>query len=441
MNSRLSLTRILRLRITCSTCLSLLLFFLFLSLPAYAAWIHADPLISYESDEGSLTVHAFGEILESSGQCTAVRPLFYNDKKTHETDILYPIGRFTKGRGMVFPIYRGMENEDHSHTEFFPVFYGNYQGSSYGGIFPLYGTMYHRFGYSRARFALLPLYADTTIDDKTTYTVLWPVFSCSKDNLFRVFPLYGWKKTGDKTSRYVLWPFIQQSRGPGEDRMDAVLPLFSYDRGQAHQSISILWPFFTYNRDDASGHRSVDFPWPLLRRASGAYEETKIFPFYWVNTDSKTYAKTHILWPLWSKRSWHYEDTGTDEEIVTVLLTNWLTTKTMQDRQLSRTLYLWPFLYTSWNDTGNEWNFPCIFPLFFDDGFSRSWGPVLSLAHGSSDLSSSETSILWRTILMDRHGATQRFSLAFLVSVTKTPEYYQWGFMGDLLRLRYEADR
>ena len=174
--------------------------------------------------------------------------------------------------------------------------------------------MYHRFGYTRARFFLLPLYADTTIDEQTTYTVLWPVFSYSQGHLLRGFPSYGWKKSDDTTSQYFLWPFIQDSCGPDNHKMDAVLPLFRYDRGPTYRNISILWPFFNYNRDDEAHHMSMDFPWPLLRIASGAYEEVKIFPFYWTNTDGKTYSKKHILWPLWSKRSWHDEDTGTDEE-------------------------------------------------------------------------------------------------------------------------------
>ncbi len=180
-------------------CLSLLLFVSFLlSVPVCAGQIYADPVFSYESQIGERTIHGFGPILEFSDHIRALRPFYYNDRDTSETDILYPLGRFTKERGLFFPLYRYTdqeETEDLKHTEIFPVFYGRYKDTSYWGVFPVYGTMYHRFGYTRARFFLLPLYADTTLDEKTTYTVLWPIFSYSEGRLFRVFPLYGWKKT------------------------------------------------------------------------------------------------------------------------------------------------------------------------------------------------------------------------------------------------------
>ncbi len=406
--------------------------------PAYAAQVDADPLFSYESQDHEYTFHGFGEVLEFSDKISAVRPFYYKDKTTSEVYILYPLGRFSRDRGMFFPFYRYTEEDDQDHTELFPVFYGKYKDTSYWGIFPVYGTMYHRFGYERARFALLPIYADTQIDEQTTYTVLWPIFSYSRDRLFRIFPLYGWKKTQDSTSQYVLWPFIQHSRGPGEKKMDAVLPLFSYDRGPTHRNISVLWPLFTYNTDSAAKHESADFPWPFIRVASGAYEETKVFPFYWTNTDGKTYSKTHILWPLWSKRSWHYEDTMTEEENTAVLLVNWFTKKTSRDGQTSKSLYLWPFLHSASDGERSEWHFPCIFPLFFDDGFSRVWGPILSIAQGSSDRSSSELSILWRTIFLEEKGNTRKFSLSLLFSATRAPEYRQWGFLGNLLSFREE---
>jgi hypothetical protein len=115
---------------------------------------------------------------------------------------------------------------------------------------------------------------------------------------------------------------------------------------------------------------------------------------------------------------------------------NWVTTKTSNDGQKSERVILWPFLYTYKEQNRSEWHFPGIFPLFFDNGFSRVWGPVLSLAEGSSDGSSSETSILWRTIYMEKKGDTQRFSLSFLASTTQTPEYRQWGFLGNLLSFK-----
>lgn len=420
-----------------SVCLSLILFASCpITLPAHASQVNADPLFSFESQNGEYTFHGLGEVLEFSDRIGAIRPFYYRDKQTSEVDILYPLGIFSRERGVIFPIYRYTDKDDQDHTEFFPVFYGKYQDDSYWGIFPVYGTMYHRFGYDRARFVLLPLYADTETGDQSTYTFLWPIFSYSPNRIFGAFPLYGWEKKDDSTYQYVLWPLIHHTRGPGDNKIDSLLPLFRYDRGPTHKSISLGWPLFTYSTDWVNQHTSIDFPWPIIRFASGAYEETRVFPFYWSYNDNETYSRTNVLWPLWAKRSWHYEDTMTDEEIISILLINWLKRKTTPDGQVSSNLYLWPFFHSASDGKKSEWHFPCILPFFFDDGFSNIWGPVVSLARGASDQYSSETSILWRTIFMGKTGDTEKFSLSFLVSSTKTPDYREWGFLGNILSFR-----
>ncbi len=159
-------------------CLSFILFVTaILSVPACATQLDADPLFSYESQEHAYTFHGCGEVFEFSERISAVRPFYYKDNTTSEVDILYPLGRFSRERGMFIPFYRHTQEDDQDHTELFPIFYGKYEDTSYWGIFPVYGTMHHRFGYERARFVLLPLYADTQIHDQTTYTVPWPIFS------------------------------------------------------------------------------------------------------------------------------------------------------------------------------------------------------------------------------------------------------------------------
>jgi hypothetical protein len=425
-------------RCFCSLCILIFLPILFLS-QGNAAEIYADPLFSHESKDEKHTIHALGPVLEFSPHVRAVRPFYYKDEETSEVDMLYPLGRFSQERGLFFPFYRHIDQEDQQHVDLFPVFYGKYKETPYWGIFPLYGTMEHRFGFKRARFILWPLYADTTMDETETYSFLWPVFSYSRGRLYRVFPLYGWEKTSDSTNQFFLWPFIHHERGIDNRRMDAVLPLFLYDRGPTHQSISFLWPFFTYNHDSSAQHISADFPWPIIRMASGAYEETRIFPLYWAKTEGKTYSRMVILWPLWSTRSWHYEDSGTYKETVIVLLTNWVTKETTRDGQTARRIILWPFLYTSSEADRSEWHFPSIFPLFFDKGFARTWGPLLSIAEGTSDGASSQTSILWRTIFWETKADTKRWSISFLASSTETSGYRQWGFLGNLLTFRQSS--
>jgi hypothetical protein len=401
----------------------------------YAANINADPVFSYESQGDRYTFKGLGPVFEFSSTANAVRPFYFEDKVTSEKDVLYPLGQSSPGSSRFVPFFTSVDEEDQKHTDLFPVFYGRYKEIPYWGIFPIYGTMEHRFGFTNARFFLFPLYAKTTLDDTSTYSFIWPIFSFNRGRLYRVFPLYGWEKSSVSTYQFFLWPFFHHERG-SDRRMDAVLPLFRYDRGPSHQNISIIWPFFNYSHDDSAHHTSADFPWPLFRIASGAYEETKVFPLYWAKTEGKTYTRKTILWPLWSRTTWHYEDTGSDQETISVLLTNNLTKKVTRDGQTSRRLYLWPFFYSSREGLNSEWHFPAVFPLFFDEGFARTWGPVLSIAEGDSDGTSSKTSILWRTLFWEKKGDTEQWSLSLLLSAMKTPSYRQWGFLGNLLTYR-----
>jgi len=408
----------------------------------HAVDIDAAPLFSYESQGDAYTFRALGPILEFSEQASAVRPFYHTDRETSRTEILYPLGSFSRERSMFVPFYRSTGDQgDHPHTEFFPVFSGRYKDKAYGGVFPLYGTMYHRFGLDEARFVLWPLYSETRLGDSDTCTVLWPVFSYSEGRLLRVFPLYGQEhKPDDSSSAFFLWPVFLCERGP-DRKMDAVLPLFRYARGATYRNISVLWPFFSYNRDFAAGHTSADFPWPLVRAASGAYEETRVFPLYWSKTEGSSYSMKTVLWPVWFSRSHHYEDTGTDEKTVSVLLVNRVSEKTTRDGQTHRRVILWPFLYTSREGSKSEWHFPAIFPLFFDKGFASTWGPVLSLAEGTADkdLASARTSILWRTISWEKTGDKTKWSVSFLASSTRTPGERQWGFLGNLLSFRQDT--
>jgi hypothetical protein len=140
-----------------------------------------------------------------------------------------------------------------------------------------------------------------------------------------------------------------------------------------------------------------------------------------------------VLWPLWISDSHRDEEAGTYDESSSILLIGRWGSKMTRDGVSSKRFILWPVIYSSSADGQSEWHFPSLVPLFFDKGFARIWGPVLSLAEGYSGGSSSRTSILWRTIHLERQGSTTRWNLSFLVSSVSTPGHRQWGFLGNLL--------
>ncbi|MGC9323831.1 MAG: hypothetical protein ACP5G0_03685 [Desulfomonilia bacterium] len=414
----------------------LLVFFITVNLLASvtltAGEINLAPVFSFSSDDEGFRTSALGPLIEFTTGSSAFRPVFYRDNIRHETDVLYPLGRFTEPRSRVFPLYSRVSHPDHSHVTAFPFFSGRYRDRGYGGIFPLYGAMYHRFGFDEASFLLWPIYSRTVKNSEKTYRLFWPVFTYCRDRVLAVFPLYGKRESIKGTYHYVLWPLIHRERG--SRTMDAFLPLYWYDRGPLHSSVSILWPFFTYNRDVRADHTSLDIPWPLVRTASGAYEETRVFPLYWKKFMGVPYSMTSYLWPLYVHRESFEPETGIEDELTSILLINRKSRKTGPDDDISERLTVFPLLYRKHVNGHTQWFFPCIIPLFWDDGFVRNWAPLLTLARGTRNETSSTTDILWRTFHLEKNGEVISWSLSFLASYTFSGDQEHYGFFFDLLR-------
>lgn len=408
------------------------------SLPGdgHARDLYFSPLFSYESGDGGPAFDGLGPVLDFSGTHTAVRPLYYRDRENETSCIVYPLGKTTPGHAYFAPFMRWRTEGDNSSFDLFPYFSGTHEGRNYSGLFPLYGKAYHRYGYDEARFALWPLYTETQRDGGTTYTLLWPVFSYRSHELFRVFPLYGAENSADSTYTFALWPVFHHEQRADGGGMAAVLPLFRTEYGPAHWNASVLWPFFTYNRDEAAKHTSLDLPWPVIRLARGGYEETRIFPLYWFKDEGPKFRRLAVLWPLWVSVSSSGRYPGEHEKTTSVLVLNRLTEKTSGTTTTSRSLTVWPLVHCTREQEKRTWSFPALIPFYGDEGFNRTWGDLLTLARGSRDGSSSCTNILWKSFYQEQEPGRSRWSLLFLVSHRETPEYTEWGFLGNLIRFR-----
>ena len=161
--------------------------------------------------------------------------------------------------------------------------------------------------------------------------------------------------------------------------MDAILPLFRYDPGTHLPEYIHPLAFFNYNRDDLAHHMSVDFPSPHFPHTTGAMKRSSSSRYTGRSLMAGPIPRNIYLSTLWYKGSWHEEDTGSDEETLTILLMDWFTNKTSAGGQTSKRVILWPFLYTLQEGEHSEWHLPFLLPLFFDDGFSRVWGPRFSV--------------------------------------------------------------
>ncbi len=403
--------------------------------PGHARDLCFSPLFSCESGEGGYTVDGLGPILEVSPDHRALRPLFYQDREQQTSCILCPLGKVAPDHAYFVPFMRWRTDGGSRSFDLFPYFSGTYEGKDYHGLFPLYGRVFHRYGFDEAKFVLWPLYAETRHDDAVTHTVCWPVFSYRSGELFRVFPLYGTEKTADAEYTFALWPVFHRERRTGGGGMAAALPLFHTEYGPSHWNASFLWPFFTYNRDDAAGHTSLDLPWPFIRLARGGYEETRIFPLYWFKDEGPKFRRLAVLWPLWMRTSSAGQRQGDQEVTTSVLILSSLSEKT-SGGTTSSSLTVWPLVHCTREQEQRAWSFPALIPFYGDEWFNRTWGEFLTLAKGSTDGASSTTNILWKSFYREQRLGLSRWSFLFLVSHRETPDYTEWGFLGNLIRFR-----
>lgn len=399
-----------------------------------AATVNFAPLLFHESSDREYQLSLAGPFLEFTSDFSAFHPFFYDDGG--QTDVLYPLGHFTPERGRFVPVFSYTNEETRQNLSFLVFFYGRYEDERYGGIFPLYGTLNHRFGYDRIRFVLWPLYSETTNNGIDAYSVLWPVFRYSPGREFQVFPLYGYEETLNYRHDFVLWPFIHFRRGA--QHISAFLPFFYYSSGDTYWNASFLWPLFTYSKDTSPELTSANFPWPLLRTATGAYEEFKVFPFYWTRTQGDIYRMKIVLWPLYKHETSYNPAAGIREERTTILLLNKKNTLAGKGTADSGQVTVWPLWHRHAHEDRTLWYFPWIVPIH-DDGFRRNYLPLLTLARGEATPESSEVSVLWRTVHYKRTDSCSSFAFSFLFSFERCPGYRRIGFFSDLVHWGWSA--
>jgi hypothetical protein len=392
--------------------------------------INFAPFFFCREEGGNTEIMAAGPIFEFSKDSTALRPLFYSDKE--ETDFLYPFGKSSKGVTRFIPIFYTNTNPPSPHTTFFPAFWGEYEGKSYGGIFPFCGNMLHRFGKDEVEFYLWPFYMKTKVGEKNTYTLLWPFFTYSKGKTYKFFPVYGWEEGIHGISQYYLWPFFFRERG--EKKMDAFLPFFQYTRWEDAWSGSVMWPFFTYSRDNTSDQTTIDAPWPLVKYARGAYNQTMVFPFYYNYDRDETYKTKMYLWPIWYEAEIidpannYYKNNGR-----ILILISWRS-KTIDDKKTLE-MNLWPLYYITKDKEETFWHFPSVFPFSYP-GVENNWAPLFTLVSYDRKMDKSHFDILWRTFYVERDAAASRWALSFLMSFENNPQFWQMGFFSDLIKIK-----
>ncbi len=372
------------------------------------------PFFQYTSDpaEGVKEINGLGPFFiwrrDSTRSQWGFRPLLYWTEDEIEPlkrfELVYPFAKYQikegDKKGYLFPLSLYREEEFDTKKkwdfQFFPFFMGETEkGRDYFGIFPLFGTLFERYGKEEIRFYLWPIYSESTSEGVRKTNVLWPFFSFIKGEKkkgYRFWPIYGQREeVGVSTSEFFLWPiFLKQRRGldtddPIEENM--VFPFYVSKESKNFESKTFLWPFFSHTIDRSTGFEEWDLPWPIFQTLKGEDQNLKgmrIFPFYGYKVREGVSKRVFILYPLYQLEEDRIDDA--QEKTARILLLSRIRIgEDKEGMEKTRSSRIWPFFDYEKEETGHaKLSIFYLFP-FKDEGFERNLFPLFQIFRWEKD--------------------------------------------------------
>lgn len=371
----------------------------------------------------------------------SLRPFFYvsKDKEVASTEVeyLFPLGKYRKREKESYfylvPLFSSHKDPIDTQGQtydfgMFPIFWGKDEnGDRYGGLFPIYGKLNHRFGKNQIRFYLWPLYVLSKDEYYTAHDILWPLLSYTigeNERGFKVWPLFGHhEKEGEFYKDFSLWPiFFKQKKDLDTNypkNTKAALPFYLEEKSPKKLSRSILWPFFNYSNDKKNNYKQWDMPWPLFQYGKGIELELfRLFPIYGHkrSTDSKT---GYFLFPLYSYNKDKLDD-HKDTTHRVLLINKYEKKEYKKDSRDEKAIRLWPlFYYNRERENITKFYFPEVIPLE-DEGFERNLSPLFRLYEFYKDSrGNTESKLLWWLYRHKKSNTKELFEIAFLLDYEK----------------------
>lgn len=384
---------------------------------------------------------------------TVLYPLFYLRRygPNYEWSILDLINHFGRRNGE--SVRPATQEEDFDVWPFYFSSVTPDPQSSYRALWPVGGTLLHRFSRDRIDFVLWPLYLRTEKDGAVTTSTPWPIFATTHGAAqgWTLWPLYGEvDRPGAYHREFYLWPLgwnntIQPApdapAGTAPRRETGFLPFYTSDRGPDVVTENYFYPFFgTTDRTAPFRDHVTRYFWPFLvqGRGDGRYIN-RWGPFY-THSIIKGYDKTWVIWPLWRQAHWEEEGVAQTKTQLYYFI-YW----SLEQRSLAhpaaapaRKLHVWPLLSFWDNGAGRrQWQAPSPLEVFFphNDDVRASWTPFFSLIrHDQSAPGETRTSLLWDGITWEHSAARQHseFHLGPLLAVIRSPREDRVAFLGGL---------
>jgi hypothetical protein len=368
----------------------------------------------------------------------SIRPVFSikKDESADSTviDILYPLIKYKKTgadeKFRIFPIMKDetvevIPNKTRTAHDHFPLYWGKSEdGRSYGGLFPIYGTVRKRFGKDDIFFLLWPLYSRTVEDSTVSHTVLWPIFNKTSGDAahgMRIFPLWGHEETTGKNYKtFILFPLLTFSgkyldtQSPVTDTI--IIPFYVNHETPHSRSTSYLWPFFTVSTDDETNYRKVDAPWPLISFArSDTLSLIQLAPVYRKRVTTKNDTideRMYILYPIYSQGRFTSSE-KTEESFRFMLIDKYIRT-TYSDGSDDLWVYFFP-AYDRRKLKSGEDSTVVFYPLpLYDDGFKRNYLPLFEIfRHETAADGTDRLTILHHLLIRETKGDVKTLDIPF----------------------------
>lgn len=326
---------------------------------------------------------------------TLFKPLYYNYE-----DVNFNDGRWH--HWMVFPYFGGNSTK-----------YGRYNA-----LFPVGGTMKNVFGRDKIGFVLFPVYIYEYSGGRTAHWVVFPFFRYTYGGdreQWHLWPLIGRVRRFDQPPRYFfLWPFFWANRlkDPKNTENDAFIafPVFSYIRRGAFTRHDVIWPLFNREKNSKTGRYDLVAPWPIFRYGYGPdYSRLQVWPFAG-HIEDRQVSRQYYLWPFFRFEQKDTELNTMRSRSIMLLYRDvrdqWYTSDGSE--RSTRENIIWPLYYYKRDGEGNSYFCFTEFRVIPDpQGWDRYLAPIWRIVEHEKRVNTPDgdrrmTSILWGAFKYDR---------------------------------------
>lgn len=383
---------------------------------------------------------------EGTDQAQGFRPLWFQtqagDKEA--ATFLYPLFTWQKETGFsefsFFRLINLRQRRDPGQPvarsfEVWPFYLSRETGdpmTTYHALFPVAGTIRHRFGKDELSWCAFPLYLHSAKAGREVTAAPWPFLrfiSGAGHHGFEFWPLFGHSgKAGDYDDRFILWPLFYKSTrdlsAPEPAVKFGALPFYTHETAPGYSSETYVWPFFGHTHRTAPyRYDEQRYLWPFFVQGRGDRRHINRWAPLYTHSTIKGYDKTWFLWPLFRHAEWQDAGLVQEKDQMFYFLYWSLTQRSLTNPAAApaHKTHFWP-LFSSWDNGAGHRQVQALSPLevFFptNDAVRQLYTPLFALyRYDRQDAATSRHSLLWNAITWRRTATTREFHLGPLLSV------------------------